>query len=120
MRPLATGQKARVDSIEMRDGGLYFNPAAFRRTPQFQFGDVSRTLPDVRLPITWNWDALLEKRFFLTERVSLDFRNEFFNVTNSVNFAGPSTSVIAGDFGRVVLRQVNTPRQIQFALRLSF
>jgi hypothetical protein len=120
MRPMATGQKARLDSVEMRDGGFYFNPAAFRRTPQFQFGNVSRTLPDVRLPITWNWDALLEKRFFLTERVSLDFRNEFFNMTNSVNFAGPSTSVIAGDFGRVVLRQVNTPRQIQFALRLSF
>lgn len=120
MRPIATGTRAKLDSIEMKDGAAYFNAAAFQRTPQFQFGNVSRTLPDVRLPITWNWDALIEKRFFITERVSLDFRNEFFNLTNSVNFAGPSNSVVAGDFGRLVLRQVNTPRQIQFALRLSF
>ncbi|MBM4077704.1 MAG: hypothetical protein FJ267_18910 [Planctomycetes bacterium] len=120
MRPNATGEKAKLDSIEMKDGAAYFNAGAFRRTPQFLFGNVSRTLPDVRLPITWNWDALIEKRFFITERVSLDFRNEFFNLTNSVNFAGPSNSVVAGDFGRLVLRQVNTPRQIQFALRLNF
>jgi hypothetical protein len=36
-------------------------------------------------------------------------------------FAGPSTSITAGDFGRITsLRQTNTPRQLQFALRLSF
>ena len=34
---------------------------------------------------------------------------------------GPSTSITAGDFGRITaLRQNNTPRQLQFALRLSF
>lgn len=120
MRPMATGQKAKVDNIEWRDGGTYFNTAAFTRTPQFQFGNVSRTLPDVRIPNSWNWDALIEKRFQLTERFALDFRNEFFNLTNSVVFAGPGTSITAGDFGKITLRQNNTPRQIQFALRLSF
>ena len=121
MRPMATGEKAGLGSVELTDGVRYFNSNAFRRTPQYQFGNVSRTLPDVRNPRSWNWDALIEKRFRLTERVSLDFRSEFFNLTNSVIFAGPSTSITAGDFGRITsLRQVNTPRQLQFALRLSF
>ncbi len=121
MRPMATGEKAGLGATEFKNGVQYFNAGAFRRTPQFQFGNVSRTLPDVRNPRQWNWDALVEKRFRLTERVSLDFRSEFFNVTNSVVFAGPSTSITAGDFGRITaLRQTNTPRQLQFALRLSF
>ncbi len=121
MRPIATGEKAGLGSVELKDGVQYFNANAFRRTPQFQFGNVSRTLPDVRNPRSWNWDALIEKRFRVTERVALDFRSEFFNLTNSAIFAGPSTSITAGDFGRIsTLRQVNTPRQLQFALRLSF
>lgn len=121
MRPNATGQPAGLGSIDFVDGVQYFNAAAFSRTPQFQFGNVSRTLPDVRNPRLWNWDALVEKRFRVTERVNLDFRSEFFNFTNSVVFAGPSTSITAGDFGRISsLRQNNTPRQMQFALRLSF
>ena len=118
---MATGEKAGLGSVELVDGVQYFNANAFRRTPQFQFGNVSRTLPDVRNPRGWNWDALIEKRFRVTEQVNLDFRSEFFNLTNSVVFAGPSTSITAGDFGRISsLRQVNTPRQLQFALRLSF
>jgi hypothetical protein len=121
MRPMATGQPASLGSVDLVDGVQYFNAGAFARTPQFQFGNVSRTLPDVRNPRSCNWDALVEKRFVMTERVNLDFRSEFFNLTNSTVFAGPSTSITAGDFGRISsLRQVNTPRQLQFALRLSF
>lgn len=121
MRPNATGQPASLGSVDFVDGVQYFNAGAFSRTPQFQFGNVSRTLPDVRLPRNWNWDALIEKRFRLGERLTLDFRSEFFNLTNSVIFAGPSTSFTAGDFGKISsLRQNNTPRQLQFALRLGF
>jgi len=93
MRPNATGQPASLGSIDFVDGVQYFNAGAFSRTPQFQFGNVSRTLPDVRLPRNWNWDALVEKRFRLGERVTLDFRSEFFNLTNSVIFAGPAERI---------------------------
>lgn len=121
MRPNATGQRARLDGgPTLADGGLYFNPAAFVRAPQFTFGNVSRTLPDVRLPNNVNWDLLVEKRISISERVALDFRAELFNALNQVIYDAPSTSVTAGDFGKVTLRQVNTPRQIQFGLRLSF
>ena len=121
MRPNATGQKAALDGgRQFVDGALYFNPAAFSRTPQFAFGNVSRTLPDVRNPGNVNWDALIEKRISITERVAVDFRTELYNALNQVVFGGPVTSFTSSDFGKIRLNQVNTPRQIQFGLRLSF
>ncbi|HUS08219.1 MAG TPA: carboxypeptidase-like regulatory domain-containing protein, partial [Bryobacteraceae bacterium] len=120
MRPNATGQKAKLDDRQYVDGASYFNAAAFARTPQFTFGNVSRTLPDVRNPGNVNWDVLIEKRMAITERVGLDFRTELYNALNQVIFGGPVTSVTSADFGKIRLNQVNTPRQIQFGLRLSF
>ena len=121
MRPNATGQKAAFNGErKYEEGAPYFSAQAFARTPQFAFGNVSRTLPGVRNPGTVNWDALIEKRFAITERFSLAFRTELFNAINQVNFGGPVTSITAADFGRIRLNQVNTPRQIQFGLRLAF
>lgn len=121
MRPNATGVSAKPDhDIVYQDGAPYFNAAAFSRPAPFTFGNVSRTLPDVRNPGVNNWDLLIEKRFAFTERVGLDFRTEFFNAFNSVQFAGPGTNITSADFGRIFLRQVNTPRQIQFGARISF
>jgi hypothetical protein len=119
-RPTATGQPAHLDDRQYVDGAPYFNAAAFTRTPPFSFGNVSRTLPDVRNPGNVNWDALIEKRFAITERVGLDFRTELYNALNQLVFAGPVTSITSGDFGKIRLNQVNTPRQIQLGMRLSF
>jgi len=119
-RPVATGQRARLDGRKIEDGALYFNPAAFSRAPQFTFGNVSRNLPDVRIPGTKNFDILIEKRISFTERLALDFRTELFNAFNNVVFAGPQTSIVSADFGRIRLLQANVPRQIQFGLRFSY
>jgi hypothetical protein len=119
-RPDATGERASIGGRKLEDGALYFNPNAFRRAPQFTFGTASRTVPDVRNPGLWGWDALIEKRFPITERIGLDFRTEMFNAPNAVIFGGPQTLVTSADFGRIRLTQVNLPRQIQFGMRLSF
>lgn len=119
-RPNATGIPAKLDNKEIVDGGLYFNPLAFSRAPQFTFGNVSRNLPDVRVPGSKNWDLLIEKRIAFTERIGLDFRTELFNAFNNVVFSGPQTNVTSADFGRIRLLQANIPRQIQFGLRLSY
>ncbi len=119
-RPTATGQSAHLDSRQYVNGAAYFNAAAFTRTAPYTFGNVSRSLPDVRNPGNVNWDTLIEKRFSITERVALDFRTELFNALNQVIFGGPVTSFTSADFGKIRLNQVNTPRQIQFGLRLSF
>ncbi len=119
-RPVATGQPGKIDSPQLVDGGRYFNAAAFARSPQFTFGNVSRNLPDVRVPGNKNWDLLIEKRISITERYSLDFRTELFNAFNNVVFGGPQTSITSADFGLIRLAQVNTPRQIQFGLRFTY
>jgi hypothetical protein len=120
-RPNATGQSARLKGdTQFSDGAPYFNTAAFSRTPAFTFGNVSRVLPDVRQPGQNIWDMLIEKRFTITERIGLNFRTEMFNGFNLVHFAGPGTNIASQDFGRIFLRQLNPPRQIQFGLRLAF
>ena len=119
-RPNATGQSAQGGNITYTDGAPYFNTGAFTRTPAFTFGNVSRVLPDVRNPGQNIWDLLIEKRFTITERLGFDFRAEMFNAFNLVHFAGPGTNIASQDFGRIFLRQLNPPRQIQFGARLSF
>jgi hypothetical protein len=121
MRPNPTGISTGVPGgRQMRNGGLYFNPAAFSPTPSFQFGNASRFLSDVRAPGTLNWDMLASKRIQLHESLSLDVRAEFFNAFNNVQFAGPNTSISSSSFGQIFLTQVNNPRQIQVSARLSF
>ena len=44
----------------------------------------------------------------------------FASPPNGWIFAGPQTNVTSADFGRIRLRQVNTPRQIQFGLRFVY
>ena len=121
MRPNATGTSTSVPGgRQMRNGGLYFNPAAFSPTPSFQFGNAARFLSDVRAPGTFNWDMLASKRVQLRESLSLDVRAEFFNAFNNVQFAGPNTNISSSSFGQIFLNQVNNPRQIQVSARLSF
>lgn len=121
MRPNATGLPAsQTPTVVFQDNAPYFNRDAFSRPAPFTFGNVIRTLPDVRNPGTNVCDILIEKRFTITERISFDFRAEMFNAFNKVNWAGPGNNLISADFGRIFLRQVNAPRQIQFGARLSF
>jgi Carboxypeptidase regulatory-like domain/TonB dependent receptor-like, beta-barrel len=120
-RPIATGLPARLPGgPQIKDNGQYFNPAAFARTPQFQFGNVSRYLSDVRYPPNFGLNALIEKQLTIHERLKMEFRTELFNVTNSVNFAGPQNAITSSAFGTISLTQVNNPRAIQFGLRIVF
>ena len=121
MRPDVTGIS--IDAPggrQIKNGGLYFNPAAFTPTPSFQFGNAPRYLANVRAPGTFNFDMLASRRFKLSERMGLDFRGEFFNAFNQVQFAGPNTNISSSSFGQIFLNQVNIPRDIQVSLRLSF
>ncbi len=65
------------------------------------------------------FDGSLLKRTRLSERWIVEFRAEFFNLFNNVNFGGPNLNIQSPDFGRIQT-QVNSPRVIQLALRLSF
>jgi hypothetical protein len=96
----------------------WFNTACFTAPGLFSLGDESRTDSRIRTAGVNNWDFSLSKITSLTERAQLQFSAEFYNVFNRVQFGPPNPTLGAG-FG-VVTSQVNQPRTIQFALRVSF
>jgi hypothetical protein len=102
------------------DGCQYFNAAAFVQTPSHQFGNVSRRLPAVNTPATYNIDAQFEKNARIRERPNLLFRAELFHAWNQAIFSGPATSIASSTFDKIVLSQANAPGQVQFSLRLRF
>ncbi|MBM3753940.1 MAG: hypothetical protein FJW38_08170 [Acidobacteria bacterium] len=67
----------------------------------------------------FNVDAGMLKNFALTERFNLQFRWEVFNVSNTPTLGAPEVNFENPDFGKV-RSTYSTPRQMQFALRLSF
>jgi hypothetical protein len=82
------------------------------------FGNLGRNT--FRGPGQQNWDFSLIKNFRLTERQSLRFTTDFFNMWNHVNFGNPAfTDVEGGSFGKIT-STVGTPRLIQFSLRYAF
>ena len=83
----------------------------------FRFGNAGRSI--LIGDGMFNLDAGLMKSFPITERVALQFRAEVFNVTNTPTLADPVSNFDSPDFGKV-RGTVSTPRQMQFAVRLSF
>jgi hypothetical protein len=129
-------------SVSSRLGG-YLNRAAFLNDAPLDqqignplgvadptatgFGDVPRNC--FYGPRQFNVDFSLGKVFRVTERQSLKFSVEFFNLTNTTSFANPtpanniidinSVSPTSSTFGPIT-SIVGTPRLIQFALRYSY
>ena len=68
-----------------------------------------------------NVDFTVGKNFQLTERQSLRFRADFFNLTNHPSFAHPSSTDIESpsSFAQIT-SVVGTPRLIQFSLKWSY
>jgi hypothetical protein len=98
-------------------GGLYMDTSAFAAPPQFSFGNLGRNA--VRGPGFVNFDLGAFKNFAITERVRLQYRSEFFNAFNNVNFSNPGGSFGTPNFGRSLGTQ-NPQRSIQMGLKLYF
>jgi hypothetical protein len=96
----------------------WFDTTAFEVTPLYSMGNDSRTEPNLRNPGLINLDALLSRSQPIGERMSLQFRAEFYNATNHTNLNGPQTSVTATNFGQITAAA--NGRSSQLALRLSF
>jgi hypothetical protein len=99
--------------------GEWFNPNCFTQPTAFTFGDAPRELTNTRGGGINNSDFALFKNTNLTERMHLQFRAEFFNLWNRVQFGEPGQVFGAPGFG-VVNYQLNNPRLVQLALRLEF
>jgi hypothetical protein len=72
-----------------------------------------------------NWDFSISKRNDITKDVYVQLTVEFFNAFNHVRFGAPDNNVGVlpavrnPNFG-VVTSQANSPRAIQFGLRVVF
>ena len=117
-----------VNAVCVQDAnGNYIrnNPFGCRLpTEPFRFGNMPRTLGNVRSETFFNEDINILKKTPLTENVTLEFRTEIFNVFNRTIFRSPNTFDATNpnlntNFGRV-FGQSNTPRIIQFDLKLLF
>lgn len=94
----------------------YLNPAAFAQPAVGTFGTLGKGT--FYGPDSFTWDMGLFKNIPLSERFNLQFRAEFFNVFNNVNFSNPSSSVSSGGFGTIT--GSGDPRIGQLALKLIF
>jgi len=116
----------------------YLNPAAFTRAPQApnstsiadeDFGNSGVGL--VSGPGQHSVDFAAERIFPIRESLSLVFRGEFFNLTNTPQFGNPNTSlgygnallppVASSSFGTILGEQGGPhPRVVQFAAKVRF
>ncbi len=94
----------------------YLNPAAFTEPAIGTFGTLGKD--SFRGPAFFGWDMGLFKEVPLTERFRLQFRAEFFNVFNTVNFNNPTASVSGSGFGTI--NGAGGPRIGQLAVKLIF
>jgi hypothetical protein len=133
--------------------GYFFNPLAFARpvvaagavipssggtatagAAGTDIGNIGRNI--LRGPHQNNVDFSIIKRFPIGENKNVEFRTEFFNLFNSVNYANPISdfnavpavnlnadgtikSGGAGRFGQIISTS-NNPRLVQFALKFNF
>ena len=119
-----TGNIYTTGSDASRLGG-YFNTAAFTQSrfgtanfdPNRPFGNSLRNL--LTGPGQKNIDISFIKFVPVTEKVKGEFRAEFFNVMNHVNYANPNNNIAGANFGRIE-RAATGPRVIQLAFKLSF
>jgi hypothetical protein len=116
--------RGRADRI--RDGNLpnsertlqrWFDTGAFTIPALSTFGNGGNRI--LEGPGLKNLDLGLHRNFRFSERHNLQFRAEFFNTTNTPNFASPDRYVNSATYGQIL--QLNTPmRQIQLALKYVF
>ena len=68
----------------------------------------------------WNVDLSVKKNFKITERFSSEFQVVFTNLLNHMQFADPTLDLTDPTSWGVLTTQANTPRTMEFGLRVSW
>ncbi|HWB82720.1 MAG TPA: carboxypeptidase regulatory-like domain-containing protein [Bryobacteraceae bacterium] len=100
-------------------GHPWFTTSSFGPPTPNQFGNAGRNT--IRGPGLSNEDFSIFRRFQIKERFRLEYRAEFYNLTNTPHFGNPSGTETSGSFG-IVTKTLGGfgNRQAQMALRLTF
>src|SRR5579872_991099 len=121
LRPNLTGQPIRATTGA---GGFdpnrdfYLNPAAFSQPASLTFGNAPAYL-STRQPFIINESFGVFKETRIFERLTDQFRLEMTNPLNRVVFGAPTTDFSSAAFGKIG-SQYNSPRLIQFGMKLIF
>ena len=135
----------RVPGVDLYAGkhnqDQWMNPAAFQTPPvattigQTDYSPLGGGPAQFRGPGFHRLDFSLFKQFQLGERFRMEFRSEFFNLTNTPNFSNPGFALNGvpaapgalnynnpTNFGKITSTRdgQNDQREIQFALKLYF
>ena len=129
--PINSNWRSSPDFIGYLNGAAFSQPNnATAANPQGSFGNLGRNA--IYGPSFWNVDFSLGKTFRLSERASLQFRGEFFNIFNHPNFALPNFFVYPGSAQQGLITQTpdqaqtnpglggGGPRVVQLALKVVF
>jgi hypothetical protein len=115
VRPNVSGSAISQSTSQLINN--YFAGYTFTTPPANDpFGDLGRNA--FRAPGLEQWDLSANKSFRIREVARLQFRSEFFNVTNHTNLGIPNTTTTSTSFGQI--RSTYPARQIQFALKVIF
>ena len=107
--------------------GTLFNTCAFAdNTNLGTFGNAGRNI--IEGPGYKTWDTAVMKQFPISEQKKFEFRAEFFNILNHVNYLFGQFGAISAEPTPLELGQpgfgfplaARPPRQIQFALKFYF
>jgi hypothetical protein len=96
---------------------VWFDKKAFLVPDNYTWGNSGASI--LREQRFLDVDFSVFKQFRIAERGRLQFRAEFFNLTNTASFSAPNSNIDTAA-GGVVTGDISTPRQIQFALKYNF
>ena len=99
---------------------IVFNPSAFVRTPDYSFGNIPYTFPDVRNPGGFSTDGTLFKNFYFSENRQryVNLRVEGTNFFNHPTFGSINADPDSPTFGGIEGKSGS--RVMQLGMRLFF
>ncbi len=96
----------------------WFNTSAYALPAQFTFGNSAPY--SLFGPGFFDWTTGVFKNFNIKDVCKLQFRSEFFNVLNHASFSNPASNISAPSTVGTITSTSNSPRTVQFALRVEF
>jgi hypothetical protein len=94
----------------------WIGPSAFASPAANRFGTAGIGI--IHGPSLKNYDFSVFRRFAIRENLRLEYRAEFYNLTNTPFFGNPNANINSGAFGTIT--SASGSRQIQMGMRLTF
>jgi hypothetical protein len=101
----------------------FIDSSAFVKTPDYMFGNLPRMAPyNLYGPGNYQLDLSASRSFPLHVLAGskLDFKAQWYNVTNHTQFAVASTALGSSSFGQVTTNSSANRKAAQFTARISF